>query len=190
MLRVEGVAGEAGARRVGMTRRTARYDRPEEVRAIEAQFQSLQEQITAIQTAQSTATAAARESARINSYPNPGLNIVPRQRAALASPSRLPPIPASIPVQGTIDVADVAITGGTLPGLAAEHPLLGLLRRHDAERIPARPLSPRATRQPLRSARRRGVTSSDMSIRLPADRVEVPAEFGRFNAGWRRWSRR
>jgi hypothetical protein len=67
--------------------------------------------------AQATATAAARESARLNSYPNPGTIITAADVGTdcditIANHTRV------YPVQGSIDVPDVSITGATLHGLA------------------------------------------------------------------------
>lgn len=83
----------------------------------EAQFASLQSQITAIATAQATADAAAREQARIASYPNPGTVLTAADVGSdcdivIANHTRV------YPVQGSIDVPDVSITGSTLHGKA------------------------------------------------------------------------
>jgi hypothetical protein len=78
---------------------------------------SLASQLAQIVTAQSTATAAARESARIASYPNPGSVL----SAADVGTDCTITIAGHIrvyPVQGSIDVADVSITGGSLTGKA------------------------------------------------------------------------
>jgi hypothetical protein len=92
--------------------------------AIEAQFNDLQTQIAAIAAAQATATAAAvsataaaRESARINSYPNPG-SIVTASDAGSNATITIANHVRVYPVQGSIDVPDVSITGGSLTGLA------------------------------------------------------------------------
>lgn len=68
-------------------------------------------------TAQADATAAAREAARINSYPNPGSIVTASDVGAdcdiiIANHTRV------YPVQGSIDVPDVSITGDTLHGLS------------------------------------------------------------------------
>lgn len=73
--------------------------------------------VAAIAAAQAAATSAARETARIASYPNPGSVLSAADVGSdcdivIASHTRV------YPVQGAIDVADVAITGATLHGLA------------------------------------------------------------------------
>lgn len=70
-----------------------------------------------IQTAQETADGAAREAARISSYPVPSDVLSATDAGSdatitIASHSRV------YPVQGSVDVADVAITGGSITGLA------------------------------------------------------------------------
>lgn len=65
--------------------------------------------------AQADATEAAREAARIASYPNPGsvlsaADVGTDATITIAGHTRV------YPVQGSIDVADVAITGGTITG--------------------------------------------------------------------------
>lgn len=67
--------------------------------------------------AQEDATAIAREAARIASYPNPGsvltaADVGSDATITIAGHTRV------YPVQGSIDVADVAITGGTITGRA------------------------------------------------------------------------
>lgn len=99
---------------------------------LEAANVSLQSQITAIAAAQAAATAAqasadaasteavaaAREAARIASYPNPGVGILSATDAgsnvtvAVAGHTRV------YPVQGSIDVPDVAITGASITALS------------------------------------------------------------------------
>lgn len=71
----------------------------------------------AANAAQATATAAARESARIASYPNPGSVLTAADVGTdcdivIANHTRV------YPVQGSIDVPDVSITGATLHGKA------------------------------------------------------------------------
>lgn len=71
----------------------------------------------AADAAQADATAAAREQARITSYPNPGsvlsaADVGSDATITIASHTRV------YPVQGSIDVPDVAITGGTITGRA------------------------------------------------------------------------
>lgn len=84
---------------------------------IEEAFDSLTQRIADIEAAQATATAAAREAARINSYPNPASILTAADVGSdctitIASHTRV------YPVQGTIDVADLAVTGGTVTGLS------------------------------------------------------------------------
>jgi exo-beta-1,3-glucanase (GH17 family) len=99
--------------------------------SLEAANTDLQSQITAIAAAQAAATAAAtaataaqatatastRESARIASYPNPGsvlsaADVGTDCTITIANHIRV------YPVQGSIDVPDVSITGGTITGKA------------------------------------------------------------------------
>lgn len=67
--------------------------------------------------AQSTATASAREAARITSYPSSSAilsaaDVGSSCTITVANHTRI------YPVQGNIDVADVALTGGQVTGLA------------------------------------------------------------------------
>ena len=76
--------------------------------AIAAAYTSLEEQLEQIQEALDTATAAGRELARLNSYPNPTNVLTGTDEATGASIT----VAAHIrvyPVQGSIDVPDVAI---------------------------------------------------------------------------------
>jgi hypothetical protein len=71
---------------------------------------------TTANTASANATAAARETARINSYPSPSNNLSAADvgtdcTITIANHDRI------YPVQGSIDVPDLAITGGTVAGL-------------------------------------------------------------------------
>lgn len=84
---------------------------------IENSFNSLETIVLAIAAAQATATAAVRETARINSYPNPGTIVSAADVGTdcdivIANHTRV------YPVQGSVDVPDVAITGDTIHGLA------------------------------------------------------------------------
>lgn len=91
---------------------------------IEGQFTDLAAQIAAITAAQASADAAqadvdaaVREAARIASYPNPGSILTASDVGTdcdivIANHVRV------YPVQGSIDVADVSITGTTLHGFA------------------------------------------------------------------------
>lgn len=72
---------------------------------------------TSANTAQAAATAAAREQARIASYPNPGsvlsaADVGTDCTITIAGHTRV------YPVRGSIDVPDVTITGGAITGLA------------------------------------------------------------------------
>ena len=71
----------------------------------------------AADAAQADATAIAREAARIASYPNPGsvlsaADVGTDATITIANHTRV------YPVQGSIDVPDVSITGGTITGRA------------------------------------------------------------------------
>ncbi len=84
-------------------------------------IQAAQAAATAAQSsadaAQSSATATAREAARISSYPNPSAVLSAADvgtdcTVTVAAHTRV------YPVQGSIDVPDTAIAGGTVTGLA------------------------------------------------------------------------
>lgn len=84
---------------------------------IEAAFADIQSQLAQIQAAQADATASYRELARLNSYPNPGSVLTAADvgtdvTITIANHVRV------YPVQGSIDVPDVSITGGTITGKA------------------------------------------------------------------------
>jgi hypothetical protein len=64
-----------------------------------------------------TANAAARELARINSYPDPA-SVLTATDAGTTASIIIANHTRVYPVQGTIDVPDVAIAGATLTGLA------------------------------------------------------------------------
>jgi exo-beta-1,3-glucanase (GH17 family) len=68
-------------------------------------------------TAQASAIAAARESARISSYPNPG-SVLTADDVGSDSTITITSHTRVYPVQGSVDVPDVAITGGTITGKA------------------------------------------------------------------------
>lgn len=72
---------------------------------------------TAADAAQLDATAAAREAARINSYPSPSSVLIAADAGTDASIT-IENHTRVYPVQGAIDVPDVAITGATIGGLA------------------------------------------------------------------------
>jgi uncharacterized membrane protein YgcG len=74
-------------------------------------------QLALIQAAQTTATAAARESARINSYTSP-TNLLTAADAGTDASITVAAHTRVYPVQGSVDVANVAIAGGTVSGLA------------------------------------------------------------------------
>lgn len=85
--------------------------------AIEGAVSGLAEQLEAIQAAQASADAAARELARINSYTVPTVALSAADAGSdatitVANHTRV------YPVQGTVDVPDVAITGASLTGLS------------------------------------------------------------------------
>lgn len=91
--------------------------------AIEAAFAELQNQVADIAAAlaaatlaDSKATAAARESARINSYTVP-TNVLSSADAGSDATITVDPHKRVYPVQGSIDVADVDVAGGTITGL-------------------------------------------------------------------------
>lgn len=91
---------------------------------IETQFNDLEQIVLDIQAAQdaadaaqAAADAAIREQARIASYPNPGSVLTAADVGTdcdivIANHTRV------YPVQGSIDVPDVSITGATLHGLS------------------------------------------------------------------------
>lgn len=86
--------------------------------AIEAQLDAINTNIADILTAQATATSAARELARINSYPSPSALLGAADVGATATIT-IDPHTRVYPVQGSIDVPDVVIPGsGTVTGLA------------------------------------------------------------------------
>lgn len=72
---------------------------------------------TAANTASSTAIAAAREAARISSYPNPAAVLSAADVGATATIT-VAAHTRVYPVQGSVDVPDVAVGGGTVTGLA------------------------------------------------------------------------
>lgn len=86
-------------------------------RKVETQVDAINANIAAILTAQSTATAAARELARINSYTAPtsvltAADVGTDATITIAAHTRV------YPVQGSIDVPDLSIIGGTITGRA------------------------------------------------------------------------
>jgi multidrug efflux pump subunit AcrA (membrane-fusion protein) len=116
--------------RAGMSESQQQITDQRKCEAIEAQFNDLQTQIAAIAAAQAAADAAqvsandaaakalaaAREGARINSYPNPG-SIVTASDAGSNATITIANHTRVYPVQGSIDVPDVSITGASLTGL-------------------------------------------------------------------------
>jgi hypothetical protein len=78
---------------------------------------SILAQLALITAAQADATAAAREAARISSYPNPG-SILSAADVGTDCTITIANHVRVYPVQGSIDVPDVSITGGTLTGKA------------------------------------------------------------------------
>lgn len=73
--------------------------------------------IASIAAAQATATAAVRESARINSYTTP-TNVLTAADVGSTATITVAAHTRVYPVQGTYDVADVSVGGGTITGLA------------------------------------------------------------------------
>lgn len=73
--------------------------------------------VAAIQAAQATADAAVREAARINSYTAP-TDVLTASDAGSDATITVAGHARVYPVQGAYDVTDVAITGGTIVGLA------------------------------------------------------------------------
>lgn len=84
---------------------------------LESTFNDLEQAVLDIQEALDTAEAAAREAARINSYTNPG-SVLSATDAGSDATITVANHTRIYPVQGIVDVADVAITGGTITGLA------------------------------------------------------------------------
>jgi hypothetical protein len=94
------------------------------VEKIEAAFTDLSTQLAAIQAAQTAAatadtkaTAAAREAARINSYTEP-TNMLSAADAGSDASITIGAHDRIYPVQGTIDVPDLTLVGGSITGLA------------------------------------------------------------------------
>jgi hypothetical protein len=77
--------------------------------SVETAFDDIQSQLTQIIAAQATATSAARESARISSYPNPG-SILSASDAGSNATITIASHIRVYPVQGLIDVPDVTFT--------------------------------------------------------------------------------
>lgn len=75
---------------------------------IEEAYGDLSTQLAAITAAQSTATGAARELARINSYPDP-TNVLSGTDEAVGASITIAAHTRVYPVQGSIDVPDLAI---------------------------------------------------------------------------------
>lgn len=89
------------------------------VEAIEGQEAAQDAAIAAIQAAQATATGAARETARINSYPDPTNNLAAEDAGTTATIT-VAPHTRVYPVQGSVDVPDVGILAGSVTGLGFE----------------------------------------------------------------------
>jgi hypothetical protein len=97
------------------------------VEAIEAEFGSLSvataaataaaNAATAAATAQTAATDAARELARLNSYPDP-TNVLTAADVGADATITIAAHNRIYPVQGSIDVPDLAVAGGTITGRA------------------------------------------------------------------------
>jgi hypothetical protein len=71
----------------------------------------------AADAAQADADAAARETARINSYPSPG-SVLGATDAGTSATITIAAHTRVYPVQGSVDIADVAIAAGSVTGLA------------------------------------------------------------------------
>lgn len=91
---------------------------------IEQAYDSLAERVTEIEAAQAAADAAQadateayRESARIASYPSSG-GVLSASDAGSSATISIAAHTRIYPVQGSIDVADVAIAAGSVTGLA------------------------------------------------------------------------
>jgi hypothetical protein len=84
---------------------------------IESNFNALAQTVLDIQTALATAQAAAREAARLTSYPSPG-SVLTASDAGTDATITIAGHTRVYPVQGSIDVPDVVLTGGTITGRA------------------------------------------------------------------------
>jgi hypothetical protein len=73
--------------------------------------------LDAANAAAASATAAARETARINSYPSPS-DILSAADAGTTATITVDDHDRIYPVQGTVDVPDLAITGSDITGLS------------------------------------------------------------------------
>lgn len=82
-----------------------------------AQLLLIQQAQAAADAAQTDATAAAREAARINSYTAP-TNVLSAEDAGTTATINVAAHTRIYPVQGSIDVPDVVITAGAITGLA------------------------------------------------------------------------
>lgn len=74
--------------------------------------------MNAANAAQADATESARQAARIASYPNPGAAILHAADVGTDVTITVDAHTRVYPVKGSVDVPDVAITGGTITGLA------------------------------------------------------------------------
>jgi hypothetical protein len=84
--------------------------------AIDSALDDIETNVTAILAAQATATGAARELARINSYTAPG-NVLSAADVGTTVTISIAAHTRVYPVQGSIDVADLVIPGvGTITG--------------------------------------------------------------------------
>lgn len=79
----------------------------------------IEEALAAANAAQADATAAAREAARLNSYPAPN-SVLSAEDVGTDCTITIDAHTRVYPVQGSIDVPDVSITSGTVTGLAFE----------------------------------------------------------------------
>lgn len=82
---------------------------------LETALDDIETNIADILAAQTTATASARELARINSYPSP-TNVLTAADVGADATITIAAHTRVYPVQGSIDVADVSVAGGSLTG--------------------------------------------------------------------------
>jgi len=78
---------------------------------------NIQAAMAAAQAAQTDATNAARETARLNSYPNPG-NVLTATDAGTDATITIASHKRVYPVQGSVSIPSVTVAAGTITGLA------------------------------------------------------------------------
>lgn len=81
--------------------------------SLEATLVDIQDQVTAIALAQSTATASARETARLTSYTDP-TNVLSAADVGTTATITIAAHDRIYPVQGTVDVPDLSILAGSV----------------------------------------------------------------------------